>query len=88
MEKEASQAFVDRLLDRTIGPDITYRHAWRPGDLILWDNRGVMHRAHADYDLEDGRVMHRVLLDPAEEVEGVLPEHVLESILDSVEVPR
>lgn len=63
MEKDASLAFVDRLLDRTIGPDVTYRHAWRPGDLILWDNRGVMHRAHADYDLEAGRVMHRVLLE-------------------------
>lgn len=63
MEKEASRAFVDSLLNRTIVPDVTYRHAWRPGDLVLWDNRGVMHQAHADYDLEAGRVMHRVLLE-------------------------
>lgn len=63
MEKDASRVFVDSLLDRTIGPDVIYRHKWRQGDLVFWDNRGVLHRAHADYDLEAGRVMHRVLLE-------------------------
>ena len=63
MEPDASHAFVDDLLNRTIGPDVTYRHQWRPGDLLLWDNRGVMHQAHADYDMQAGRVMHRVLLE-------------------------
>ena len=62
MEPDTSRAFVDSLLDRTICPDVIYRHQWRPGDLVLWDNRGVMHRAHADYDMQAGRVMHRVLL--------------------------
>jgi taurine dioxygenase len=63
MEPDASRTFVDSLLDRTIGPDVTYRHKWRAGDLVLWDNRGVMHQAHADYDMQAGRVMHRVLLE-------------------------
>jgi len=63
MEPEASRIFVDSLLDQTIGPDVTYRHQWHPGDLVLWDNRGVMHQAHADYDMQAGRVMHRVLLE-------------------------
>jgi alpha-ketoglutarate-dependent taurine dioxygenase len=63
MEPDASRVFVDNLLDQTIGPNVTYRHQWHPGDLVLWDNRGVMHQAHADYDMQAGRVMHRVLLE-------------------------
>jgi taurine dioxygenase len=63
MEPDASRAFVDNLLDQTIGPNVTYRHQWHPGDLVLWGNRGVMHQAHADYDMQAGRVMHRVLLE-------------------------
>ena len=62
MTPEASRIFVDQLLDKTIVSEVIYRHRWLPGDLIIWDNRGVSHRAHADYDLKIGRVMHRVLV--------------------------
>ncbi|MEL0003558.1 MAG: TauD/TfdA family dioxygenase, partial [Rhodospirillales bacterium] len=62
MTPEDSRVFVDQLLDKTIGPEVIYRHHWLTGDLIIWDNRGVSHRAHADYDLSAGRVMHRVLV--------------------------
>ena len=63
MEPGESLAFVNGLLDRVLGPDVTYRHKWRPGDLLLWDNRAVLHIAHRDYDPKEGRVMHRVLLE-------------------------
>ena len=62
MTPEDSRVFVDQLLDKTIVPEVIYRHHWLTGDLIIWDNRGVSHRAHADYDLSAGRVMHRVLV--------------------------
>ncbi len=49
-------------------PAFTHRHAWRPGDLVMWDNRCVMHHAPADYDLnamdapENQRRMYRTEL--------------------------
>jgi taurine dioxygenase len=39
-------------------PEFGYRHRWAEGDLLVWDNRSVMHHAAADYD--DRRVMHRI----------------------------
>lgn len=57
-----SLEFLDRLLEHTIVPAITYRHTWRPGDLVITDNRSQMHVAHADYDFSEGRILHRVLV--------------------------
>lgn len=61
-EPEESHEFVGALLERVIRDDNTYRHKWRPGDLLLCDNRAVLHRAHWDYDMAEGRVMHRIIL--------------------------
>ncbi len=62
MEPETSHEFVDELLTEVINPDNTYRHKWRVGDLLLCDNRAVLHRAHRDYDMAEGRIMHRVIV--------------------------
>lgn len=63
MDHDASKAFVDDLLDRVLTPDVTYRHKWRPGDLVIWDNRATLHVAYRDYDYREARVMHRVCLE-------------------------
>lgn len=62
MTAEASLAFLDSLLTQTIVPEITYRHKWRAGDLVITDNRSQMHVAHTDYDFAEGRMLHRVLV--------------------------
>lgn len=62
MTPEASHAFIDDLLARIIRPEIVYRHKWRLGDMLLCDNRAALHLAHDDYDPEEGRVMHRIIL--------------------------
>lgn len=54
-----SQALLGYLIDAATTPDLCYRHQWSPGDVVMWDNRGVMHFAVHDYD-EQPRVMHRV----------------------------
>ncbi len=45
MAPEASRELLDDLLDRCTAPDRIYRHEWSVGDTVIWDNRGVIHRA-------------------------------------------
>lgn len=54
-------ALLDDLLDRATDPSQVYRHVWNVGDLVIWDNRGVLHRA-VPYEEDSGREMHRVTL--------------------------
>jgi taurine dioxygenase len=44
-DRERARALVERLADHVEGGDFTYRHHWRRGDVILWDNAGVAHKA-------------------------------------------
>jgi len=62
MDAEESADFVNKLLRMAIKPEVTYRHKWRNGDLVIWDNRAVLHIAHRDYDPAEGRIMQRVLI--------------------------
>lgn len=62
-EPDASKAFVNGLLERVLTPDVTYRHQWRSGDLVIWDNRALLHVAHTDYDPAEGRILHRLCLE-------------------------
>jgi len=61
-EGPESKTFVNDLLGRVLTPDVTYRHQWRPGDLVIWDNRALLHVAHTDYDPAEGRILHRLCL--------------------------
>lgn len=53
MTAEESQPIVQFLHTHTTQPTFTYRHFWKPGDTVIWDNRFVMHLAPPDYDLSD-----------------------------------
>jgi alpha-ketoglutarate-dependent taurine dioxygenase len=61
MEPDESRAFLDDLLARSTRPERVYRHHWSVGDLVIWDNRGVLHRA-SRYDATSPRDMHRTTL--------------------------
>ena len=58
MDRDAGRALLDELLARCTTPDRIYRHLWSVGDTVLWDNRGVIHRA-APYDSASPREMLR-----------------------------
>ncbi|MGH8662686.1 MAG: TauD/TfdA dioxygenase family protein [Burkholderiales bacterium] len=62
MEPAESQALLDDLLARSVRDELVYRHKWRKGDMLLWDNRAAMHRAHFDYDPNEYRLLYRVLV--------------------------
>ena len=67
MTPEASSALVDALAAHALRPTFQYRHAWRPGDLLLWDNHFTMHRATA-FDAERyERLFLRTMIDDAGE---------------------
>jgi alpha-ketoglutarate-dependent 2,4-dichlorophenoxyacetate dioxygenase len=48
------------LMEHATQPRFVYRHAWRPGDLVIWDNRATMHRARPYDDARHRRDMRRV----------------------------
>ncbi|BBY14932.1 TauD/TfdA dioxygenase family protein [Mycolicibacterium litorale] len=58
---EDSRALLARLRDWATQPQYVYRHRWQPGDLLIWDNTGTMHRV-LPYDENSGRLMHRTIL--------------------------
>ena len=61
MGPEDGRAFLDGLVDRATVPARVYRHQWQVGDVVIWDNRGVLHRA-APYDPASPRDMHRTTI--------------------------
>ena len=58
MDASASQRVIAALYRRSIRPARLYRHAWQPGDILMWDNRVTMHRADHGGVVGD-RVLHR-----------------------------
>ncbi|RDI56112.1 TauD/TfdA dioxygenase family protein [Nocardia mexicana] len=58
MDPGESRALLDDLLRRCTAPDRVYRHEWSVGDTVIWDNRGVIHRA-APYAANSPREMLR-----------------------------
>jgi taurine dioxygenase len=59
---EEAEALIAALSDHVVRPDFVYRHRWRKGDLVMWDNCTVQHKAILDYDLPQRRLMHRLTI--------------------------
>jgi alpha-ketoglutarate-dependent taurine dioxygenase len=68
MDPDESRAYLDDLLDRSTASDRVYQHSWSVGDLVIWDNRGVLHRA-LPYDPDSPRDMHRTTLSGDEAIQ-------------------
>lgn len=62
MDIDAGRALNDDLITASTKPEFTYRHRWTVGDIVMWDNRTVMHRGHAYDEVNDRRVMIRTTL--------------------------
>jgi alpha-ketoglutarate-dependent taurine dioxygenase len=67
MHAAESHDLLERLIRHATQDKYVYRHRWQPGDLVIWDNTGTMHRVMA-FDRESGREFHRATLNGEEPI--------------------
>jgi taurine dioxygenase len=60
--REESAGLLEYLFTHGVRPEYQARHAWRPGDLVMWDNRSLQHFAVHDHG-DDPRVIHRLQVE-------------------------
>jgi taurine dioxygenase len=60
-EAEADE-ILDFLFEHQVNRDFVYRHKWGARDLVMWDNRSVIHRATGGYKYPDVRTLHRTVV--------------------------
>jgi taurine dioxygenase len=63
LERAESDAILDELGTFVDQPRFHHGHVWALGDLVIWDNRSLMHKVVIDYPIGEARVMQRVLLE-------------------------
>lgn len=59
---DEADPLLDELFSHQIRPEFVYRHKWRDGDVVMWDNRVVIHRATGGFSYPDVRTMHRTVI--------------------------
>lgn len=59
LDKSESDDLIAELITYAESPDGDYRHEWQVGDLIVWDNRCLVHAATGDYPPEERRIHWR-----------------------------
>ncbi len=62
LDRTGSDRLLDEMIAHATQPKYEYRHVWRQGDIVIWDNRCTMHKANADYPEGERRLMHRVIV--------------------------
>lgn len=62
MDPDEGYALIQDLYNRATDTRYEYRHKWREGDMVIWDNQAVMHQANADYDPEQKRFLYRLMI--------------------------
>jgi alpha-ketoglutarate-dependent taurine dioxygenase len=68
MDIDEGRDLLQELVDRATRPERVYRHDWTVGDLVIWDNRGLLHRA-CPYDETSPRELHRTTIQGDEPIQ-------------------
>ncbi len=63
LDHKEALPLLGELLQHATAERFQYRHRWQPGDLVIWDNRCLLHRANGDYDMDQTRYLYRVMLE-------------------------
>jgi alpha-ketoglutarate-dependent taurine dioxygenase len=53
-----ARALLEALHAHACKPERRFLHTWGEGDIVIWDNRCVLHRGH-EWDRKEARIMHR-----------------------------
>jgi alpha-ketoglutarate-dependent taurine dioxygenase len=67
MEEKAGADFLEELVDFCTTEQFVYRHKWRKGDMVMFNNPGLLHRS-TPYDKASGRIMHRTTIKGTEPI--------------------
>jgi len=59
---EESRELLDFLFEHQAKPEFVYEHKWRPGDIMMWDNRCSVH-ARTDFPRDERRMLRRITLE-------------------------
>ena len=62
MEDSEALDLIGELMAHATQKKYEYRHQWHHGDMVIWDNRSVMHQANPDYDMNERRYLYRLML--------------------------
>jgi len=83
MPTDEARVLIRALLARATAPEMVYTHRWQPGDLVMWDNRCVLHRGRPWNESRYRRVMHRTTVagegPTAKDVTGITVSPARES---------
>ena len=63
-----SRALLEHLFEQSVRPELQARHRWQVGDLVMWDNRSLLHFAVHDHADDEPRLIHRL------QVAGSIPK--------------
>jgi taurine dioxygenase len=66
LEPQQSDDLIEELTGRMIQPGAEYTHKWKVGDIVIWDNRCMVHKAAGDYPPEEDRIHWRVSIKEPE----------------------
>ncbi len=62
MEDGPAMKLVNELIAHATQQKYEYRHQWVMGDMVIWDDRSVMHQANGDYDMKEVRYLYRIMI--------------------------
>jgi taurine dioxygenase len=65
-EEEEAQPLLKQLFEHILQPECIYRHRWRVGDVVMWDNCSTQHKAAGGYRWPQRRLMHRTAVNGTE----------------------
>jgi len=65
MPDDEAQELIKQLMAHATQSKYEYRHKWVMGDMVIWDNRCVMHKANPDYDMRELRHLIRIMVHGA-----------------------
>ena len=63
LTKNETIELLEELMMYVSNKNFQYRHKWKLGDFVIWDNRILMHKANGDYDMNEKRYLYRIMIE-------------------------